>query len=185
MYKRARLVDTVRVPPERLNDVSNELVRELLQHKLEGMCDDEIGWIVAVTEVHEVGEGNILYNEAGVYYEAEFDAIVFDPMMQEVIDGKVSEVVNFGAFVSIGPIDGLLHASQISDDYYSYDEDNQRLHSREANREMGVGDPVRTRIVTVSIDERNPRDSKIGLTARQVALGKHGWLEEEAQRAEQ
>lgn len=185
MYKRVRLVDTVRVPPERLDDVSKDLVLELLQDKLEGRCDEELGWVVAVTEVHETGEGKILYNEGGVFYEAEFDAIVFEPMMQEVIDGKVSEAVSFGLFVNVGPVDALLHASQIGDDYFSFDEENERLHSQESNRELGVGDPVRSRIVTVSIDERNPRDSKIGLTARQSGLGKHGWLEEEAQKAEQ
>ncbi|MDY6780798.1 MAG: DNA-directed RNA polymerase [Halobacteria archaeon] len=185
MYKRVRLVDTVRVPPERLDNVTKDLILELLQDKLEGRCDEDLGWIVAATDVHEVGEGQILYNEGGVFYEAEFDAIVFDPVMQEVIDGKVSEVVSFGAFVGIGPIDALLHASQIGDDYYSFDEDNERLHSSESNRALNVGDPVRARVVTVSIDERNPRDSKIGLTARQVGLGKHGWLEEEAQRDEE
>ena len=184
MYKRARLVDTVRVPPERLDEVSEELVLELLQDKLEGMCDEELGWIVAVTDVHETGEGKILYNEGGVFYEAEFDAIVFDPMMHEVLDGKVAQAVSFGLFVNIGPVEALLHASQIGDDYFSFDEDNERMHSRETNLEVGVGDGVRGRIVSVSIDERNPRESKIGVTARQPGLGKHGWLEEEAQKAE-
>ncbi|MFB6082013.1 MAG: DNA-directed RNA polymerase, partial [Halanaeroarchaeum sp.] len=47
---------------------------------------------------------------------------------------------------------------------------------------LGVGDAVRARIVTKSIDERNPRESKIGLTAKQPGLGKHGWLREERQR---
>ncbi|XGI84468.1 DNA-directed RNA polymerase [Halorutilales archaeon Cl-col2-1] len=184
MYKRVRLVDTVRVPPERLGDVDTELILELLQDKLEGRMDEDLGSIVAVTEVEDVGEGHILYNEAGVFYEATFDALVFDPTMQEVVDGKVTEVVSFGAFVGIGPIDGLLHVSQISEDYYSYDESNQRLVSNESNQALGVDDPIRVRIVAVSIDERNPRESKIGLTARQVALGKHGWLHAERDASE-
>jgi DNA-directed RNA polymerase subunit E' len=58
------------------------------------------------------------------------------------------------------------------------------LASSESNRTLGVGDSVRTRIVTKSIDERNPRDSKIGLTAKQVGLGKHGWLQEEREKRE-
>ncbi len=179
------MVDTVRVPPERLDNISKDLILELLQDKLEGRCDEDLGWIVAATDVHEIGEGKILYNEGGVFYEAEFDAIVFEPILQEVLDGKVSEVVNFGAFVGIGPIDALLHASQIGDEYFSFDEENERLHSTESNSALGVDDAVRGRIVTVSIDERNPRDSKIGITARQVGLGKHGWLDKEAQKAEQ
>jgi DNA-directed RNA polymerase subunit E' len=42
---------------------------------------------------------------------------------------------------------------------------------------------VRARIVTKSIDERNPRDSKIGLTAKQVGLGRLAWLREESETA--
>ena len=179
MYERVRLRDTVEVPPEHLAEVSDELVKRLLQDKLEGRMDEEVGSVVSVIEVHDIGEGAVLPNEPGVYYEAAFDALTFDPQMQEVVDGEVVEVVNFGAFVGIGPVDGLLHVSQISDEYLAYDEENQQLASRESSRVLTVGDSVRARIVTKSIDERNPRDSKIGLTAKQVGLGKHGWLKED------
>ncbi|WP_255195056.1 DNA-directed RNA polymerase [Halorarius litoreus] len=182
MYKRVRLKDTVEVPPEHLADVSPELVKQLLQDKLEGRMDEQVGSVVTVTKVHDIGDGAVIPNRPGVYYEADFDAITFDPQMQEVVDGEVVEVVNFGAFVGIGPVDGLLHVSQISDEYLAFDDENQQLASRDSNRVLGVGDAVRARIVTKSIDERNPRDSKIGLTAKQVGLGKHGWLEEERQK---
>jgi DNA-directed RNA polymerase subunit E' len=42
-----------------------------------------------------------------------------------------------------------------------------------------VGDSVRARVVTLSLNEREPRDSKIGLTMRQAGLGTALWLEEE------
>ena len=182
MYKRVTLRDTVEVPPEHLADVTPQRIKRLLQDKLEGRVDEDVGSVVSVIEVHEIGDGAVLPNEPGVYYDAKFDALTFDPQMQEVVDGEIVEVVNFGAFVGIGPVDGLLHVSQISDEYLAYDEENQMLASRESNRTLGVGDTVRTRIVTKSIDERNPRDSKIGLTAKQVGLGKHGWLKEEREK---
>lgn len=181
MYKRVRLKDTVEVPPRHLAEVTPDLVRRLLQDKLEGRMDEDVGSIVTVTEVHDIGEGAVIPNRPGVYYEADFDAVTFDPEMQEVVDGEIVEVVSFGAFVGIGPVDGLLHVSQISDEYLAFDEENQQLASRESNRTLGVGDSVRARIVTKSIDERNPRESKIGLTAKQPGLGKHGWLREDRQ----
>ena len=184
MYKRVRLRDTVEVPPAFLADVSPDLVKKLLQDKLEGRMDEDVGSVVSVIEVHDIGEGAVIPNRPGVYYEAVFDALTFDPQMQEIVDGEVVEVVNFGAFVGIGPVDGLLHVSQISDEYLAYDESGQMLASRDSNRTLGVGDAVRARIVTKSIDERNPRDSKIGLTANQVGLGKHGWLDEERKKRE-
>ena len=179
MYKRVRLKDTVEVPPRYLADVTSERVKRLLQDKLEGRLDEDVGSVVSVVEVHDIGEGAVLPNRPGVYYRAEFDAITYDPEMQEVADGNVVEVVEFGAFVGIGPIDGLLHVSQISDEYLAFDGENQQLASTESNRTLGVDDGVRVRIVTKSIDERNPRDSKIGLTAKQPGLGKHGWLRED------
>ena len=177
MYKRVRLKDTVEVPPKQLADVSPKRVKNLLQDKLEGRMDEDVGSVVSITEVHDIGEGTVLPNRPGVYYEAEFDAITFDPDMQEVVDGTVVEVVEFGAFVGIGPVDGLLHVSQISDEYLAFDGENQQQSSTESNQTLGVDDPVRVRVVTKSIDERNPRDSKIGLTAKQPGLGKHEWLE--------
>jgi len=179
MYKRVRLKDTVEVPPRELADVDASLVKRLLQEKLEGRMDESVGSVVSVVDVHEVGDGAVLPNRPGVYYEAEFDAVTFDPQMQEVVDGTVVEVVDFGAFVGIGPVDGLLHVSQISDEYLAFDGENQMLASRDSNRTLAVEDTVRARIVTKSIDERNPRDSKIGLTAKQPGLGKHGWLRED------
>ncbi|WP_324760245.1 DNA-directed RNA polymerase [Haloarcula montana] len=184
MYKRVRLRDTVEVPPRHLADVSPDLVKKLLQDKLEGRMDEDVGSVVSVITVHDIGDGAVLPNKPGVYYTAEFDALTFDPQMQEVVDGEVVEVVNFGAFVGIGPVDGLLHVSQISDEYLAYDGENNQLASRESNRILAEGDAVRARIVTKSIDERNPRDSKIGLTAKQVGLGKHGWLQEEREQRE-
>jgi DNA-directed RNA polymerase subunit E' len=184
MYKRVTLRDTVEVPPEHLADVTPGLVKRLLQDKLEGRMDEDVGSVVSVIDVHDIGEGAVVPGKEGVYFTAEFDALTFDPSMQEVVDGEVVEVVNFGAFVGIGPVDGLLHVSQISDEYLAYDEEGQMLSSRDSNRTLGVGDAVRARIVTKSIDERNPRDSKIGLTAKQVGLGKHGWLEAERQERE-
>ena len=185
MYKRARLKDTIEVPPEHLGDVGPDLVKRLLQDKLEGRMDEEVGSVVTVTEVHDLGEGAVLPNRPGVYYEAEFDALTYDPDMQEVADGTVVETVEFGAFVGIGPVDGLLHVSQITDEYLTFDGVNQQLASSDSDKTLGVDDAVRVRVVTKSIDERNPRDSKIGLTAKQPGLGKHEWLEGQRQHREQ
>jgi DNA-directed RNA polymerase subunit E' len=178
MYKRVRLKDTVEVPPRHLADVTPERVKRLLQDKLEGRMDETVGSVVSISEVHDIGDGTVLPSRPGVYYEAEFDAVTFDPQMQEVVDGTVVEVVEFGAFVGLGPVDGLLHVSQISDEYLAYDAENQQLASTESDASLGVDDAVRVRVVTKSVDERNPRDSKIGLTAKQSGLGKHGWLRE-------
>jgi len=42
-----------------------------------------------------------------------------------VIEGEVVEIADFGAFIRVGPIDALLHVSQLMDDYISYDENKE------------------------------------------------------------
>ncbi len=178
MYKKMRLADTVRIAPELLGEPVQEAVKLALREKLEGLVDKRIGAIVAVKDVIEVGEGHILAGDGGVYYDAVFDALTFMPELQEIIEGSVVEVVEFGVFVGIGPLDGLVHVSQLTDEFISYDEKNSRLITKESGRAITEGDKVRARIIAVSLNEREPRDSKIGLTMRQHALGKMEWIEE-------
>jgi DNA-directed RNA polymerase subunit E' len=179
MYHKLILEDKVRVPPQRLGEKLEKVILEVLQEQLEGSIDKEIGIFICVTNVQDVGEGELVPGDGGVYYDVKFEAMVLRLALQEVIEGLVVETTSFGAFVSLGPIDAMLHVSQISDEYINYDEKNSRLICQESKRFIGVGDVVRVRVVTLSLNEREPRDSKIGLTMRQAGLGTALWLEEE------
>ena len=183
MYVKIRAIDVVRVPPERLGDDLDVVVKEMLRDKLEGRLDKEVGMFIAILDIVDIKEGRIMIGDAGVYYETVFNALVFRPKMQEIVEGGVVEIVEFGAFVEIGPLDGLLHISQITDEYISYDEKNAKLVTKETGRTLGEGDRLRARIVAISLNERDPSESKIGLTMRQPGLGKLEWIEEERQKA--
>jgi DNA-directed RNA polymerase subunit E' len=183
MYVKIRAIDVVRVPPERLGDDLDVVVKEMLRDKLEGRLDKKVGMFIAILDIVDIKEGRIMIGDAGVYYETVFNALVFRPKMQEIVEGGVVEIVEFGAFVEIGPLDGLLHISQITDEYISYDEKNAKLVTKETGRTLGEGDRLRARIVAISLNERDPSESKIGLTMRQPGLGKLEWLEEERQKA--
>lgn len=179
MYYRMKLADKVRVPPNRLGEELTSVILDVLQEQLEGSIDKEIGIFIAVTNVLDVGEGEIVPGDGAVYYDVDFEAMVLRLSLQEVMEGLVVETTSFGAFVSLGPIDAMLHVSQISDEYINYDEKNSRLICQESKRYIGVGESIRARVVTLSLNEREPRDSKIGLTMRQSGLGTGRWLEED------
>jgi DNA-directed RNA polymerase subunit E' len=179
MYLKIQAVDVVRVPPERLGEELPVVVREMLREKLEGRLDKKIGMFIAILDVLEIKEGRIMIGDAGIYYETIFTVLVFRPKLQEIVEGAVVEIVEFGAFVEIGPLDGLLHISQITDEFISYDEKGAKLVTKETGRTLGETDRLRARIVAISLNERDPSDSKIGLTMRQPGLGKLEWLEEE------
>ena len=92
---------------------------------------------------------------------------------------QLGEFFTNRAFVRFGPLDGLLHVSQILDDHMDPDVGGQRMVGKETKREMRVGDRLRSRIVTISLNEVSPRESKIGLTMRQPGLGKLEWIDED------
>ncbi|MHB1261757.1 MAG: hypothetical protein ACYC2H_08580, partial [Thermoplasmatota archaeon] len=62
---------------------------------------------------------------------------------------------------------------------------NERLIGKETGRTLEVGENVRARIVTASLNELSPRESKIGLTMRQPGLGKFEWIDEDRRKAKE
>ncbi|MEI7649496.1 MAG: RPB7/RPC8 family DNA-directed RNA polymerase subunit, partial [Methanomicrobiales archaeon] len=105
MYHKLMLEDKVRVPPQRLGEKLEKVILEVLQEQLEGSIDKEIGIFICVTKVQDVGEGELVAGDGGVYYDVKFEAMVLRLGLQEVIEGLVVETTSFGAFVSLGPID--------------------------------------------------------------------------------
>ena len=69
MYFRMKLVDKVRVPPNRLGEPLNSVVLNVLQQQLEGAIDREIGIFIAVTKILGVGEGELIPGDGAVYYD--------------------------------------------------------------------------------------------------------------------
>jgi DNA-directed RNA polymerase subunit E' len=110
------------------------------------------------------------------YHDVIFDALVFKPEPHEVVVGEVVEIVDFGAFVRIGPLDALAHVSQVMDDFVGYDRKKGILYGKERKLTLKAGDRVRARVVSVGV--RPGKGGRVGLTMRQPGLGKFEWIKE-------
>ena len=184
MYKRLDIADSIRVPPENLGEDLEESVEGALRKNVEGTISEEAGVILAVDKVNSIEGGEIEPEDAGVHYDAEYEAVVYEPNLQEVVKGEVVDITSFGAFIRIGPLDGLCHVSQIMDEYVNLDEENNMLVSEEGDKTLEIGDTVTARIIAVSLG--NEDSNKINLTMRQPGLGKDEWIElYEEEQAEQ
>jgi len=179
VYQIVEMEDTVRIPPHELGEDQDAVARELVHRSFEGRLNKKYGFTVLATDIQRIGEGRVIHGDGAVYQRVKFNALAFKPEVGEVVEGTVCEVVEFGAFVRFGPLDGLLHMSQIMNDYLNVDLGNERLTGKETGRWLALGDKVRARLVTVSLNELSPRESKIGLTMRQPGLGKIEWLVED------
>ncbi len=184
MYKMEKKQDTIRIPPQRLNEDIDEVAKDIARDELEGIIEDDNKLIILATNIKREGDGKVVHGDGGIYQDVKYDALLFELVEQELIMGYLCEVLKFGAFVRFGPLDGLLHISQIMNDKVEVDQGNQRLVGKEENKSLTIDDEIRARIVTISINERSPRESKIGLTMRQNGLGKIEWIKEELEEEE-
>lgn len=184
MYKIVELSDTVRIPPEFIGQDLGKVMDKLVQQSFEGRLSKQHGMTVLTLDVEPLGEGTVIHGDGAIFQRVKFRALTFRPEVHELVHGIICEVVEFGAFAHIGPLDALVHMSQVMNDFVSADVSNERLTGKESGRALTIGDNVRARIVTASLNELSPRESKIGLTMRQPALGRLEWIEEDRTRGQ-
>nr|WP_250885589.1 ribonuclease R [Bacillus licheniformis] len=74
----------------------------------------------------------------------------------EEFDGVISSVTNFGMFVELpNTIEGLVHVSFMTDDFYRYDEQHYAMIGERTGNVYWIGDEITVRVVDVNKDERN------------------------------
>jgi len=180
MYQIVTLEDEISVPPAKLGKELNVGIKESIVDKYEGKIDNDIGVVLAITEINNIGEGTLRPGDPSVHYPVRFQMLTWMPKDQELVEGEVVDIMEWGAFIRIGPVDGLIHISQVMDDFVSFDEKGAQLIGRASRRILKVGDRVRARIITISLKEQ----SKVGLTMRQPFLGNPKWAEEKVEKKE-
>ncbi|MDD5416440.1 MAG: DNA-directed RNA polymerase [Candidatus Aenigmarchaeota archaeon] len=171
MYQIVTVQDEISVPPTKFDKDLNTSVIESISEKIEGKIDNDIGIILSVMEIDEVGEGKILPGDPSVHYPVKFKLLSWMPKNHEIVEGEIVDVTEFGAFIRVGGFDGLIHISQVMDDFVSYDEKNGQLVGKQSKRVIKEGDKARARVISISFKENN----KIGLTMRQPFLGSLKW----------
>ncbi len=74
----------------------------------------------------------------------------------EEFDGIISAVTEFGLFVTLKDlyVDGMLHVSQLGDDFFVYDQPSQSLIGQSRGQVFGLGDEVKIKVAGVQLEER-------------------------------
>lgn len=74
----------------------------------------------------------------------------------EEFDGTVTAVTDFGLFVTLNDlyVDGMIHISQLGNDYFVFDAGSQALIGQQHNQRFALGDTVRIKVAGVAIEDR-------------------------------
>ncbi len=181
MYKILTMTSKIRVPPKYFGlDVKESIVKAIMED-YEGYLTPNQELLLCLIDIKSIGDGIIIPGDGAIYYNCEFDMLSYKPVLHEVVEGTITEIAEFGAFAKIGPIEGLIHQSQVMDDYVTYSK-SKTLQGKNTKRVLKVGDKIRARVIAATF--KTLQTAKIGLTMRQPGLGTLKWLEEERLKAQ-
>ena len=183
MFAISTLDDIVRIPPDLFGTSLNKAAVNILKSKYESMVNGSLGYIIMILGAKVEPMGKVIAGDAGTFHRVTFEALTFQPKLQEIVNGELVDITEFGAFVRIGPTDALLHLSQVMDDYLKSDVASGVILANQSGRTLKVGSTIRTRITAVSLGKASSM-GKIGITCRQPFLGADKWIEEEIKNAD-
>jgi len=180
MFYLVEVEDYVRVEPKHFGLATQEAIEKQLDESYVNTFHKEIGYVISVISVSDVEDGVIIAGDGAAFYKSNFKLLVWKPELHELVYGTISEIANFGAFISMGVAQGMVHISQTMEDYVSLSKTGT-LSGKSSKRSLGKGDDCVARIVAISYKAGEP---KIGLTMRQPGLGKIEWIKESKKKRE-
>lgn len=183
MFTIVEMSDVVRIPPNRLGTSLKEAAISILKEKYESMISADLGYVIMIIDADANATGKMVAGDGATYHRVNFKSLTFYPMLQEIVEGEVVEITEFGAFVRIGPTDALLHLSQIIDDYLRSDLKQGMIIANQSAKTLRIGSKLRARVTAVSLG-KGAAMGKIGITCRQPFLGAEEWINEEVKKAE-
>lgn len=175
MYRIVDIKDKIRVGPEKFELGERQAIFYSLKDIYEGRAFKDIGLVLAIKSINNIGDGTIISGDGAIYYDVEFSCLCYIPEQNEIVKGTVIDITEFGVFLRIGAIDGMIHVSQLMDDFVNFDEKNSMFIGKKSKQKIKIGDTVIARIISVSLIGN---EYKIGLTLKQHGLGNIEWLRE-------
>ncbi|NCO11363.1 DNA-directed RNA polymerase [Candidatus Pacearchaeota archaeon CG_4_9_14_0_2_um_filter_39_13] len=180
MFYLAEVEDHVRVEPRHFGLPTHESIEKQLNESYVDSVSKDLGYVISVVSVEDVGDGVIIPGDGAAYYKSRFKVLVWKPELHELVYGTIAEIASFGAFMDMGVMQGMIHISQTMEDYVSATKSGT-LSGKSTKRSLGKGDNCVAKIVAISYKSGEP---KIGLTMRQPGLGKVEWVDEDRRKKE-
>ncbi|MSS75173.1 DNA-directed RNA polymerase [Candidatus Pacearchaeota archaeon] len=180
MFYLVRVEDHVRVEPKHFALATSKAIEAQLCESYLDKVFKDLGYVISVVSVDTVEDGVIIPGDGAAYYRTLFTVVAWKPELHELVYGTIAEITGFGAFMAIGPAQGMIHISQTMEDYVSMSKTGT-LSGKATKRVLSKDDECMARIVAISYKSGQP---KIGLTMRQPGLGKVEWVAEDKRKKE-
>ena len=72
----------------------------------------------------------------------------------QTFDAIVSSVTSFGMFIQLpNTVEGLIHISNLNDDYYNFDEKSLTLTGRNSHKQFKIGMPIKVKLINADVEQ--------------------------------
>lgn len=86
----------------------------------------------------------------------------------ETFTGMIGSVTNFGLFVELeNTIEGLVHVSYLTDDYYRFDDKHYAMIGERTGQTFRIGDEIEIKVANVNVDEASIDFEVVGMKPRE------------------
>ena len=167
MYSIVTREDTIRIPAEYIRAGRNlvDHIDELANDAFEGRFDVDENYTLLTFNHEPLGRGKIIHGDGAIYQRVRFKALLFNMENNEVVDGYASEISEYGAFVRIGPMEALLHKSQILDEPINVNLGIKRIEGASSGKFLEEGSYIRSCLLYTSPSPRDVEESRMPSSA--------------------
>ncbi|MFC6323001.1 ribonuclease R [Companilactobacillus baiquanensis] len=122
-----------------------------------GFTDDEQAkWSSKLSEIAEHSSGR---ERKSIDAERAVDDLKKTEYMADQVgqefDAVVSSVTSFGMFIQLdNTVEGLIHISNMKDDFYEYDEKSMSMHGRGTGKTFKVGQAIKVKLIRADVEHR-------------------------------
>ncbi|GAB65483.1 DNA-directed RNA polymerase II [Plasmodium cynomolgi strain B] len=111
------------IKPSQLGPRYQQFIEDMLRNSVEGQCNAKYGYIICVIRIIHSEPGRVQDGTSMIVVKVKYQAIVFKPFKDEVLDAVVTDVNKLGFFAQAGPLKIFISRTAIPK-YFEYSEDS-------------------------------------------------------------
>jgi DNA-directed RNA polymerase II subunit RPB7 len=118
MFYVTSLTTEIVLAPRFFGSTLHSTITRLVKESVEGTALAHYGYVVSVLDVprEKMKGGVIEYDSGDVVFSITYEALLFRPFKNEVLDAVVVDVTNMGFFAYVGPLRIFVHSKQFPPD---------------------------------------------------------------------
>lgn len=163
MFVATEMKDVIRVTPDNFHHSLKDSITTLLNRKLANKVVLNVGLCIAMYDITHIGHSYTFPGDGSSHTEVKFRYIVFRPLVEEILIGKIRSCSREGVHVTLGffddiliPVNALQHPSRFDETDQAWVWEYPKEDGEKHDLFMDSGEPIRFRVTSEVFEESLP-----------------------------